>query len=331
MNRPFIVGSTVSPKSGGSNVATVFGCTGFLGRYVSNRLARVGAQVVLPYRGEEKETRHLKVMGEVGQMVPLKFSLRDQQTIESAVSHSNVVVNVLGRHFATRNFTMDESNVTGAYDIARAAKKAGAERFIHVSSVGASESSASEYLRVKARGEKAVLDAFPTATILRLTQVFGFQDRFLNKFGYLSSLNPIFPLPINASALVQPVYARDFAAAVMSALDNPKTQGKTYELGGPIIYSIRELIENVVFEMTKIPNAALFELPLPLAKALTWYTEKTRKCIWTQDEINYYKSDNIVPKNVLTLDDLNIAATDMDQIAVTILRQYRKSVQYEAE
>jgi NADH dehydrogenase (ubiquinone) 1 alpha subcomplex subunit 9 len=318
-------------KSGGSNVATVFGSTGFLGRYVANRLARVGAQVVVPFRGEEKETRHLKPMGEVGQIVPLKFALRDQQSIEAAVSRSNVVVNVLGRHYATRNFTLEDANVTGSYNLAKAAKKAGAERFIHVSHVGASENSESELLRIKAKGEKAVRDAFPNATILRLTQVFGYQDNFLNKFGYLSSLSPLFPLPIRASALVQPIYARDFAAAVMSALEDPKTQGKTYELGGPTIYSIQELIENVVFENTKIPNAAIFELPAPLAKALTWYTEKTRKCIWTQDEINYYKTDNIVPPNALTLDDLNVAATDMNTMAVTLLRQYRKGVQYDVE
>jgi NADH dehydrogenase (ubiquinone) 1 alpha subcomplex subunit 9 len=311
-------------------VATVFGSTGFLGRYVVNRFCRVGTQVVAPYRGEEKHTNHLKVCGDVGQVVPFKFSIRDMQSIESSVAHSNVVVNVLGRNYNTRNFTLEEANVESARSIALASKKAGVKRFIHVSCVGASEDSRSHVLRVKAAGEKAVKEVFPDATILRLTQVFGSEDKLLNKLGYLTRFSRVFLLPVRSTAQIQPIYVGDCASAVMSALSNEDSLGKTYELGGPEVFTFREFVQEIIFDGTK-NDGILIKLPPPLNKAYTWATEQTRKAIWTQDEINYYEEDHIVPPNVLTLQDLNVKPTDIDAIAVGILRQYRKPLRFDAE
>jgi len=328
MNLSSGASAVLSTKS--TNVATVFGCTGFLGRYIVNRFGRLGSQVVVPYRGEEKAINHLKLMGDVGQIVPFRYHIRDEESVEKALAHSNVVVNLVGKHYYTRNFSVRDANVESARTIATAAKKAGVSRFIHISCVGASLDSPSDLLRAKAESEKVVQEIFPSATIIRCTPVFGPEDRLLNKFGYLIRLSPILLLPIRGSSLIQPLYVRDFASAVISALNREESLGKIYELGGPDIFSVREFLEEVIFEMTK-SNGTIIELPGPLAELLAWYTEQTRKSIWVRDEIKYFKNDNTVSSKALGMKDLHVVPTSIHQVALNILRSYRKPIRFDAE
>merc|ERR1712216_771538 len=159
--------ATYQGRGGRSSVsgiqATVYGATGFLGRPTVNKLGRMGSQVVVPYRSDEHDTRHLKVMGDYGQIVMVPYHLRDLPSVGHVVKEANVVVNLMGQQWPSFNFTLEEANVEGVRAIATAAKEAGVERFIHVSSLSASAGSRSEYAKTKAAGEQAVREIYPDA------------------------------------------------------------------------------------------------------------------------------------------------------------------------
>ncbi|KAK0534649.1 Protein-lysine N-methyltransferase efm5, partial [Tilletia horrida] len=161
------------------HVATVFGCTGFLGRYLVNRLAQRGTQVIVPYRDED-EKRHLKVLGDLGQVVPMEWDLRDDQQTEECLRHSDIVYNLVGRNYETKNFKFDDVHVKGAERIAQIAEAAGVSRLVHVSHLNADLESSSAFYRTKAEGEIAVKRAFDGATIVRPGPIYGHEDRLLN-------------------------------------------------------------------------------------------------------------------------------------------------------
>ena len=141
-----------------------------------------GGQQVIPFRGDEHDYRHLRVTGDLGQVQFLPYQLLDKESITRAVQHSNVVINLVGQDTDSRHFSLEDANITGATNIAQAAQEAGVSRLIHVSALGADKNSASRFLQSKALGEEAVRAAFPTATIMRPSHIFGYEDRFLNRF-----------------------------------------------------------------------------------------------------------------------------------------------------
>lgn len=167
-------------------VATVFGTTGFMGRYVVNKLGKIGSQLIIPYRCDPYHVRHLKLAGDLGQVLFQPFHLQDVASIKKAVKYSNVVINLIGREWETKNFKFDDVHVTGARAIARACKEAGVPRLIHVSALNVTDKperfvmkKPSNFFSSKYRGELAVLEEFPDATIIRPSDVYGQEDRFL--------------------------------------------------------------------------------------------------------------------------------------------------------
>lgn len=167
-------------------VATVFGATGFTGRYVCNRLGKIGTQLIIPYRADHYEAIRLRLCGDLGQVLFQPYNLRDEEAIAKAVRYSNVVINLVGRDWETKNFKYDDVHVTGARNIARIAKEAGVKKFIHVSALNAAEypephvlPQGSKFLRSKWLGEQAVREEFPEAIIFRPSDVYGQEDRFL--------------------------------------------------------------------------------------------------------------------------------------------------------
>ncbi|TLS23739.1 uncharacterized protein PpBr36_06663 [Pyricularia pennisetigena] len=171
----------------GGHTATVFGATGQLGRYIVNRLARQGCTVVIPFR-EEMAKRHLKLTGDLGRVVFMEWDLRNTASIEESVRHSDVVYNLVGRNYPTKNFSLEDVHVEGAERIAEAVAKYDVDRFIHVSSHNASLDSPSEFFRTKARGEQVVRSIFPETTIVRPAPLFGFEDNLLLKLASVVNL-----------------------------------------------------------------------------------------------------------------------------------------------
>ena len=225
-------------------VATVFGGSGLLGRYVVNHLGRIGSQVITPYRSADgMDVRRLKLAGDLGQIVPIPCDIADMESVRRCVARSNVVINCIGARYETVHYGFDDVHAKVPYRLAQIAKAAGVERFIHVSAVGADVNSSSAYFRSKGEGEAAVLEFYPDATIIRPTVLFGPQDDFLSYYAYVGTKLAAIPMSNGGQRKVQPVFVGDVARALMQSLADPASRGQTYELGGDDVWTEAQIIE----------------------------------------------------------------------------------------
>ncbi|RKO96457.1 NAD(P)-binding protein, partial [Caulochytrium protostelioides] len=188
-------------SSRGDRVVTVFGSTGFLSRYLCRNWAKNGNTLVVPFRASDEDKRHLKVMGDLGQVIPMRWHIEDEKSIAECVRHADVVYNLVGRDFETKNFTFNKAMVEGAQRIARICREEGVERMVHVSALNANVNSPSRFLQAKALGEEVVRAEFADATIVRPAGTYGVEDRFFNRLGWLMRVLPFgIPLPRNGNA-----------------------------------------------------------------------------------------------------------------------------------
>lgn len=332
------VGHLVRKGTGGRSsvsgiIATVFGATGFLGRYVVQELAKMGTQVLVPFRGSEDSQRHLKLMGDLGQIVPMKYNPRDENSIKAVMAKANVVFNLIGREYETRNFSFEEVNHAMAEQLAMIAKEhGGIMRFIQVSCLGASSSSPSRMLRAKASAEEAVLREFPEATIMKPAVMLGTEDRILNRWAQFAKKWSFLPLIGDGSTKIQPVYVVDVAAAMIAALkDDGTSMGKVYELGGPEVFTMHQLAEIMYDVIREWPRYV--KVPFPIARAIATPREfllnkvpfpLPTPDIFNLDQINALTVDTIVSENALTFNNLGIAPRKLKGYPIEYLISYRK-------
>lgn len=304
---------------------TVFGCTGFLGRYVVNRLRP--SRVVCPNRGDEHDHRHLKLMGDLGQIVPMMYSPSNMASLESTVARSNVVINLIGKSRATLHSSLHDTNVEMAGRVAEVTKRLGvADRLIHVSALGADEHSSCEFLRTKALGEQAVREFWPDATIIRPAAMYGVEDQFLNKLGAMASLpffSNVFPLLAEGQHKVQPVWVGDVAQGIVHAVEDPSTKGKMYSCAGPEALS-RTRLARLVFSFIGRPQPVFMPMPASVMDLLGKILNRIPLpgVPFTADELKYLRTNIVLPPgdNVLTLKDLGIAPAPLEEVAAPILR-----------
>lgn len=323
-------------------VVTVFGGSGFLGRHLVKRLAAAGAMVRVAVRNPE-DAHYLKTMGEAGQIVPVATNICDKASTAAAAERADWVINLVGILSEWGKRTFRRIHVEGAANIAEAASMAGAQRLVHVSAIGADPQSPSAYGRTKAQGEEAVKAAFTAATIVRPSIVFGPEDNFFNFFAGLASFSYLLPVVgcpfpprftlFSGGSLVdidlyggggtkfQPVYAGDVAEAVMAILADPKTRGETFELGGPRVYSFKEIMELMLAETGR--QRLLLPVPFRLLRLQAWFLEKWPKPLLTRDEVKLLEKDNVVGEKVLTFSDLGIEPTTAEAIVPTYLGRFR--------
>jgi NADH dehydrogenase len=299
-------------------VAAVFGGSGFLGRYVVKRLAADGFIVRVPVRDPEAAL-FLKPMGQVGQIVPLFASLADAQTIARAVEGAELVVNLVGILAERRKGDFERVQAQGANAVATAASRAGALRLAHISAIGADPESASQYAASKGRGEAAVRAAFPAATILRPSIVFGPEDKFFNRFAQMAQLLPFLPV-ICGDTRFQPVYVGDVADAVHAALTGDGASGATYELGGPDIVSFRELLRSILAITNR--HKPLIEIPHAIAQIQAMVAEALPGKPFTRDQLLLLRSDNVVGDRP-GLAELGVMPTSYELIVPSYLARYR--------
>ncbi|KAE7997898.1 hypothetical protein FH972_002491 [Carpinus fangiana] len=332
------VGHLVRKGTGGRSsvsgiVATVFGATGFLGRYLVQQLAKMGTQVLVPFRGSEDSHRHLKLMGDLGQIVPMKYNPRDENSIKAVMAKANVVINLIGREYETRNFSFEEVNHSMAEQLAMISKEhGGIVRFIQVSCLGSSPSSQSRFLRAKAAAEEAILRELPEATIMKPAAMVGTEDRILNQWARFAKKFGFLPLIGGGSTKIQPVYVVDVAGAIVAALkDDGASMGKVYELGGPEVFTVHELAEIMYDTIREWPRYV--KVPFPVAKAFAMPREILLNKvpfplptpeIFNLDQILAATTDTVVSENALTFNDLGIVPHKVKGYPIEFLIQYRK-------
>ena len=299
---------------------TVFGGSGFLGRYIVQRLAHRGVRVRVATR-EPESARFLQPLGVVGQVMPVQANLRHEGSVRRAVAGADAVVNCVGVLFERGRQGFGALHVNGARRVALAAAEAGVSRLLHVSALGADPESPSAYSRSKAAGETAVRDAFPGAAILRPSVVFGPEDDFFNRFGALARILPALPLIGGGGTRFQPVYVGDVADAAAKLLADPSASG-VWELGGPRVYTFKELMQLVLHETGR--RRLLLPLPFGLAKLQAMFLQFLPNPPLTPDQVELLRRDNVVSDGARTLADLGLAATPAEAIVPTYLARYRR-------
>jgi NADH dehydrogenase len=308
---------------------TVFGASGFIGRYVVRRLAKAGYRVRAATRRPHL-AHELKPMGVVGQIQLVQANLRNKDSIERAVEGASAVINLVGILAENASQSFNELQAEGAALIAEAAAAEGITKFVQVSAIGADADSDSDYARTKGEGEASVLAAVPTATILRPSIVFGTEDQFFNKFASMARFAPALPLIGGGETRFQPIYVDNVAECVVKSLDMDTVQGKIFELGGPNTYSFKELLE---FTMaTAERQRFLAPLPFFAAGIVGFMGEFAGKFPFvepflTRDQVKLLKHDNVVGaggEGPGTISDFGIELETVEAIVPTYLYRYKK-------
>ncbi|MGK7868501.1 complex I NDUFA9 subunit family protein [Falsiroseomonas sp. E2-1-a20] len=300
-------------------LATVFGGAGFIGRYVVQRLAAQGYVVRVATR-DPAGTRFLTTQGRVGQIVPLAVSVTDAPALARALEGGDVAVNLVGILYERRpgDFRRIQGEAPGL--IAQAATAAGVRRMVHVSAIGADVGSESLYASSKAQGEAAVLAAFPHATILRPSVVFGPEDQFFNRFASMAQMLPFMPV-VSGGSRFQPVYVGDVADAVMAALERDEAQGATYELGGPRAMTMREVLRFILDTTRR--RRRMVEMPMGFMRFQARLLEKLPNPALTSDQLLLLGKDNVVSGQHPGLDALGIEPKSVESVVPAYLRRYR--------
>ena len=303
--------------------ATVFGGSGFVGRYVVGELARLGYRVRVAVRRPDRAL-FLKPMGDVGQVTPMAANIRDDASVAEAVAGADAAVNLVGVLYEAGAQSFSAVHAEGAGRIARAAAAAGLARMVHVSAIGAAPGSPAEYARSKAAGEDAVRAGFPGAAVVRPSIVFGAEDDFFNRFAWIARLAPALPLIGGGETRFQPVYVGDVAAGIARILEDGATAGRTYELGGPAVLSFRELME---YMLARIGRRRLL---LPVPGALAMLPARLMELsplppLLTRDQIRMLAADNVAAADAPGLAELGILPTPLDAVAPAYLARYRRA------
>lgn len=305
-------------------VVTVFGASGFIGRYVVQELAKSGVRVRAAVRLPER-AGFLRPMGDVGQVTPIAANIRDDASVAAAVDGADTVINLVGILYETGKQTFGDVQADGARRVAAAAKAAGARRFVQMSAIGADAGAESHYAASKGAGEELVRDIFPSAAVVRPSVVFGQEDEFFNKFAALARLAPALPLIGGGQTQFQPVYVGDVAEAIATIVGDEQSSGMTYELGGPQIYSFKDLMEIVLDGIGR----RRFLVPVPFLVAMMQAAVLELSPfppLLTRDQVRLLRHDNIVTGDLPGLDDLGIEATAVETIVPTYLNRYRRGV-----
>jgi uncharacterized protein YbjT (DUF2867 family) len=309
---------------GSSTVVTVFGGSGFLGRYVVQALARAGCRIKVAVRRPDLAL-HLQPLGSVGQIALVQANVRNDDSVRDALRGADAAVNLVGILQPSGRQTFNAVHAEGAGRIAGAAKAAGLRALVHISAIGADRNARSNYARTKGEGEAHVLAAFPEAVIVRPSLIFGAEDQFFNRFASLARIAPFMPV-IGGKTHMQPVYVDDVARAVVAALSGRATEGAIYEAGGPSIYTFREILKKIC-EWTQ-HDRLLVPVPIWAAKIPAFFLQLIPGAPITVDQLRSLETGNVVSANAIsearTLSGLGITEpSTVELIVPTYLQRFR--------
>ncbi|MFI4975170.1 MAG: complex I NDUFA9 subunit family protein [Caulobacterales bacterium] len=312
-------------------LVTVFGGSGFVGTQVVRALAKRGYRIRVAVRRPWRAYRSA-LMGDVGQIEVVQANVRAPETVARALEGAEACVNAVGLLYETGRQKFQDVHAQGARTIAEAAKAAGAARFVQISAIGADAHSTARYARTKAAGEAAVREVFADSVILRPSIVFGPDDHFFNRFAGMAVFSPALPLIGGGHTRFQPVFVGDVGKAVAAAVASPDAAGQTYELGGPGVYSFRDLMELTLKEIGR--SRMLLAIPFGAAKLIGAAGDLVALSpfpiapLLTDDQVELLRADNIVHEGALDLADLGVQPTALEPILPTYLYRFRKGGQY---
>lgn len=307
-------------------LVTVFGGSGFVGRYVVRALAQAGHRIRVGVRYPNL-ANYLPPMGHVGQIQIVRANVTDTDQVARALRGAHAAVNLVGILYESGRQRFRRVHAEAAGTIAEAAKREGLQSLAHISAIGANAQSESLYARSKSEGEARVRDAFPAATILRPSIVFGPEDDFFNRFAALARISPALPLIGGGHTRFQPVYVCDVAEAVLRCVTEPETAGRTYELGGPSVYTFKELMQLVLAETHR--RRALLPIPFSIAMWKAAVLGLLPKPMLTRDQVRLLRQDNVVSPYARTFADLDIEPDSAEAIIPNYLWRFRREGQFE--
>ena len=301
-------------------VAAIFGGSGFIGRYIVERLARAGWTMRIAVRRPD-EALFLKPLGNIAQIVPVGANIRHERSVANAIQGVDTVINLVGILYQAGPQRFDAVHVEGVRRLARAAAGAGVRRFLHVSALGADANSPSAYARSKAAGEAMLKEHVPAATILRPSVVFGPEDDFFNRFAAMTRFSPVLPLIGGGKTKFQPIYVGDVADAAVAVLQNPALAGQVFEIAGPRAYTFKELMEMMLAAVGK--RRLLVPIPFGLAQLQAAFLGLLPKPPLTLDQVKLLKIDNVPGGKLPGLEALGIRPTGLEAILPAYLDRYR--------
>ncbi len=316
-----------------SKLVTIYGGSGFVGRYIARRMAKAGWRVRVAVRNPN-EAMFVRPYGVVGQVEPILCNVRDDTSVRAAMQGADAVVNCVGILVESGKNKFDSVQADAPERIARIAAESGVARMVHISSIGADVASDSDYSRSKGEGEANVLAHMPNAAILRPSIVFGPEDGFFNRFAGMTRMGPVLPVAY-AETKFQPVYVDDVAKAAEMAIKGDASGG-IYELGGPDIETFRELMQRMLDVIQRrrlvlnLPNFAayLMAFGFDMLQAVTFGLFSNT--MLTRDQLKNLKNDNVVSQDALDFDTLGIKPVSMTSVLPEYLWRFRPSGQYDA-
>jgi len=316
-----------------SKLVTIYGGSGFVGRYIARRMAKAGWRVRVAVR-RPNEAHFVRPYGAVGQVEPVLCNIRDEASVRSVMQGADAVVNCVGILNEVGKNSFEAVQSDGAARIARIAAEQGITRMVQISAIGADAASDSAYARTKAAGEAAVLSHMPDAMILRPSIIFGPEDQFFNRFAGMTKMSPFLPV-VGADTRFQPVYVDDVAQAAVAGLTGAAPSG-IYELGGPDTATFRELMQRMLDVILR--RRIIVSVPFLAAKMMAWSLDMVQRASFglitngmiTRDQVRNLARDNVVSEEARTLADLGIAPTSMEAILPDYLWRFRPAGQYDA-
>ena len=313
-------------------LVTIFGGSGFIGRHTVRALAKRGWRIRVAVRRPDL-AGHLQPLGTVGQIMPVQANLRYRWSVDRAVEDADAVVNLVGILHERGRQTFGAVQSFGARAVAEAARAAGIGTLVHQSALGADPKSDSVYARTKAEGEAAVFETVPGAVVLRPSVVFGPEDRFFNRFADMARLSPALPLIGGGATRLQPVFVGDVAEAIARAVEGQLEGGRTYELGGPEVKSMRELMQLLLAEIER--SRVLLPLPFGIARLIASLAEWLPNPPLTVDQLRLLAVDNVVSTHAAhegrTLEGIGIRPTNLLAVLPSYLVRYRPRGQFDSK
>lgn len=310
-------------------LVTIFGGSGFVGAQVARAMARRGWRVRIAVR-RPALAHELRMAGDVGQVQLTRCDINKKEEVAEALIGADVAINLVGILAETGRRKFDALHVEGSYNIAEAAAAAGVKQLVQMSAIGADADSKADYARTKGEAEIVVRQLFPQAVIVRPSIIFGMEDNFLNRFAAMATRSPFLPLIGGGETRIQPVNVGDVAEAVAVAATRTDAAGETYELGGPAVWTMKELMAYILRETGR--DRFLLPLPFPVARMIGAVAQVPAAIglnpVLTVDQVNMLETDNVVAEGAKGLADLGIEPTGVQAVAKGYLWRYRVGGQY---